>query len=90
MAAALTCWGHVSRRLLLLSERTDHVTAIAGALEQLPPDARRIVLATGRLAGEGFDHPALDTLRLAMPVSWKGTLQQPISGGNHVRPSPVQ
>ena len=29
-----------------------------------------------RLVGEGFDHPPLDTLILAMPVSWKGTLQQ--------------
>lgn len=46
------------------------------ALEALPPDAPRIVLATGRLVGEGFDHPPLDTLLLAMPVSWKGTLQQ--------------
>lgn len=36
----------------------------------------RVLLATGRLIGEGFDHPPLDTLVLAMPVSWKGTLQQ--------------
>jgi len=35
-----------------------------------------ILRATGKLVGEGFDHPALDTLVLAMPVSWKGTLQQ--------------
>jgi superfamily II DNA or RNA helicase len=42
----------------------------------LPPDAPRIVVATGHLVGEGFDHPPLNTLLLAMPVSWKGTLQQ--------------
>jgi hypothetical protein len=46
------------------------------ALEALPPDAPSIVLATGRLVGESFDHPPLDTLLLAMPVSQKGTLQQ--------------
>ncbi len=46
------------------------------ALEALPGDAPRALLATGRLIGEGFDHPPLDTLMLAMPVSWKGTLQQ--------------
>ena len=51
-------------------------SATLAALEALPPEAPRIVLATGRLVGEGFDHPPLDTLLLAMPVSWKGTLQQ--------------
>ncbi|MDP1647238.1 MAG: hypothetical protein Q8M01_03425 [Rubrivivax sp.] len=45
-------------------------------LNALPPDAPRVLLATGKLVGEGFDHPPLDTLVLAMPVSWKGTLQQ--------------
>ena len=45
-------------------------------LDALPPDSPRILLATGRLVGEGFDYPPLDTLILAMPVSWKGTLQQ--------------
>jgi superfamily II DNA or RNA helicase len=44
--------------------------------EALPPDAPRVILATGKLVGEGFDQPPLDTLVLAMPVSWKGTLQQ--------------
>ncbi|MDO5090559.1 MAG: DEAD/DEAH box helicase family protein [Cardiobacteriaceae bacterium] len=50
--------------------------AVLDALQQLPDDAPRILLATGRLIGEGFDHPPLDTLFLAMPVSWQGTLQQ--------------
>ncbi|MEA5424303.1 TOTE conflict system archaeo-eukaryotic primase domain-containing protein [Synechococcus sp. CCY9202] len=98
---ALACWGD-GRNLLLLSERTDHITTIAtalagevpnlfllhgrlsarqrsttlAALEALPLNEPRIVLATGRLVGEGFDHPPLNTLLLAMPVSWKGTLQQ--------------
>jgi superfamily II DNA or RNA helicase len=46
------------------------------ALDALAGDTPRVVLATGRLVGEGFDHPALDTLVLTMPVAWKGTLQQ--------------
>jgi superfamily II DNA or RNA helicase len=49
---------------------------LLGALNALPDEAPRALLATGRLIGEGFDHPPLDTLVLAMPVSWKGTLQQ--------------
>lgn len=90
------------RKVLVLTERTEHLEAIAAALanpltalfmlhgrmskkqraaliaelDALPPDAPRILLATGKLVGEGFDHPPLDTLVLAMPVSWKGTLQQ--------------
>ena len=36
----------------------------------------RLVLATGRYLGEGFDDASLDTLFLTMPISWKGTLAQ--------------
>ncbi len=90
------------RKVLVLTERTEHLDAIKAALDgldpvpfvlhgrmsrkqrtalvadldALPPDAVRVLLSTGKLVGEGFDHPPLDTLVLAMPVSWKGTLQQ--------------
>lgn len=92
----------LGRKVLILTERTDHLDAIKASLDNLtpqlfvlhgrlskrqrsvlvadlaalPPDAPRILLATGKLVGEGFDHPPLDTLILAMPVSWRGTLQQ--------------
>jgi len=35
-----------------------------------------VIVATGRCVGEGFDDSRLDTLFLAMPVAWRGTLQQ--------------
>lgn len=89
-------------KVLVLTERTDHLgaieamladrvstlftlhgrmsrkqrTALVGELDALPPDTPRVLLSTGKLIGEGFDHAPLDTLVLAMPISWKGTLQQ--------------
>jgi superfamily II DNA or RNA helicase len=48
----------------------------AAALASVPEDESRVILATGSYIGEGFDDARLDTLFLAMPISWKGTLQQ--------------
>ena len=52
------------------------VRARRSADKLLASDGPRIVLATGRYIGEGFDDPRLDTLVLAMPIAWKGTMIQ--------------
>jgi superfamily II DNA or RNA helicase len=49
--------------------------ALSG-LSELSESEPRLVLATGRFIGEGFDDPRLDVLLLAMPVAWKGTVVQ--------------
>jgi superfamily II DNA or RNA helicase len=43
---------------------------------RVPDDQERLILATGRYIGEGFDDHRLDTLFLTMPISWRGTLAQ--------------
>ncbi len=48
----------------------------AATLAAIPAVEPRLLIATGRYIGEGFDDARLDTLFLAMPVSWKGTLVQ--------------
>jgi superfamily II DNA or RNA helicase len=48
----------------------------AEALASVPENDSRVIIATGSYIGEGFDDARLDTLFLAMPISWKGTLQQ--------------
>jgi superfamily II DNA or RNA helicase len=45
-------------------------------LAAIPAGEVRLIAATGRYLGEGFDDPQLDTLILAMPFSWKGTIVQ--------------
>jgi superfamily II DNA or RNA helicase len=46
------------------------------SMAAVAPDEPRVILSTGSYLGEGFDDARLDTLLLAMPVSWRGTLQQ--------------
>jgi superfamily II DNA or RNA helicase len=45
-------------------------------IASLPADQPRVIVATGRYLGEGFDHDQLDTLFLGLPISWRGTLTQ--------------
>ena len=93
---------HAGRSPVLLTERREHLTYFADALngkvkniillagglgqkqrnalmEQLkniPDDDERLIIATGRYLGEGFDDARLDTLFLALPVAWRGTIAQ--------------
>jgi superfamily II DNA or RNA helicase len=46
------------------------------SLASIPDSEERVIVATGRYLGEGFDDARLDTLFLTMPISWRGTLAQ--------------
>lgn len=100
------------RTPLVLTERTDHLEALAErlrglvehvvvlrggtgargrkrALEEiaaLPEGSGCVIVATGRYVGEGFDAARPDTLLLALPVSWRGTVWQ--YAGRIARPRP--
>jgi len=49
---------------------------VATRLAAIPQAEERVIVATGRYLGEGFDDSRLDTLFLTMPIAWKGTLAQ--------------
>jgi len=79
---------HVQRLAQRLADEIPHVIALQGgmgrkelqraldSLAHIPETVSRVILATGRYIGEGFDDPRLDTLFLTLPVSWRGTISQ--------------
>src|SRR5436309_3167099 len=56
--------------------RKRELDATQARLAAIPTDEARLLLATGRYVGEGFDDARLDTLFLTLPVSWRGTIAQ--------------
>jgi very-short-patch-repair endonuclease len=79
---------HLDKMATELSSQVQHVVILRGGmakraieaarvrLASIPQDEERVLLATGRYAGEGFDDARLDTLFLTLPVSWRGTIAQ--------------
>lgn len=79
---------HLGRLAEALARDIAHVITLKGGMGKkelrnaldkmntLPEEAPCVLLATGRFIGEGFDHSRLDTLFLALPVSWRGTIAQ--------------
>jgi superfamily II DNA or RNA helicase len=68
--------GSVRNLVVLRGGMSSLERRVAEAAMRAGDDEERLVLATGRYLGEGFDDPQLNTLFLTMPISWKGTLVQ--------------
>ena len=66
------------RHLIILRGGMDRkeLATVMAHLSTIPDNEERVLLATGRYIGEGFDEARLDTLFLTLPVSWRGTIAQ--------------
>jgi len=79
---------HLQDLVQMLSTDIPHVILLHGGqakkqlnsalarVSEIPETTGRLIVATGKFVGEGFDDPRLDTLFLALPVSWRGTVAQ--------------
>lgn len=68
---------HVSRLIVLRAAMgKKQRQAMREHLASIPANEARVVMATGKHIGEGFDDARLDTLFLTLPVSWRGTVAQ--------------
>jgi very-short-patch-repair endonuclease len=79
---------HLERLADMLTAEVRHLIILRGGMERkeldatmdklasIPENEERLLLATGRYIGEGFDDARLDTLFLTLPVSWRGIIAQ--------------
>ena len=85
----LTCLtAHVETLASALIPHCKHVITLVGSesakekrlkmeyLQNISSSEPLVIVATGKYVGEGFDYPRLDTLFLALPVSWKCIVAQ--------------
>ena len=79
---------HIEQLVKLMSDKDFQIIILSGKLKtserkeslkkikDLDTNDRFVIIATGKLIGEGFDEARLDTLFMAMPIAWKGTIAQ--------------
>ena len=81
--------GRFARNVLLLrgGMGAKQRRSVMKRLEEITDVEERVLIATGRYIGEGFDDARLDTLFLAMPVAWRGTLAQYVGRLHRLHPA---